>query len=52
MMRQYLIRAKKRVNRVSVYWEELIEANNKTEAICEIMTSQPHSKIVQITEFI
>ena len=51
-MRQYLIRAKKRVNKISIYWDELIEANNKNEAIREIMTLRPKSKIVQITEFI
>lgn len=52
MMRQYLMKMKKRVAKVSIYWDELIEANNKNEAIREIMTSRPKSKIVQITEFI
>ena len=51
-MRQYLMKMKKRVNHVSIYWDELIEANNKNDAIREIMTSRPKSKIVQITEFI
>ena len=51
-MRQYLMKMKKRVNRVSIYWDELIEASNKNEAIREIMTSRPKSKIVHITEFV
>lgn len=51
-MRQYLIRAKKHVNRVSIYWEELIEADNKNSAINKMIVSRPKSKIVQITEFI
>ena len=49
MMRQYLMKMKKRVNKISIYWEELIEANNKNEAIYVL---RPKSKIVQITEFI
>ena len=52
MTRQYLMKMKKRVAKVSIYWDELIEANNKNDAIREIMTSRPKSKIVQITEFI
>lgn len=52
MMRQYLMKMKKRVNKVSVYWEELIEASNKNEAIYKSMILRPKSKIVQITEFI
>ena len=52
MMRQYLMKMKKRVNRVSIYWDELIEANNKNEAINKMIVSRPKSKIVQITEFI
>lgn len=51
-MRQYLMKMKKRVAKVSIYWDELIEANNKNEAIYKSMVLRPKSKIVQITEFI
>ena len=51
-MKQYLIKMKKRVNKISIYWEELMEANNKNDAIREIMTSRPKSKIVEIIEFV
>lgn len=52
MMRQYLMKMKKRVAKVSIYWDELIEASNKNDAINKMIVSRPKSKIVQITEFI
>lgn len=51
-MRQYLMKMKKRVAKVSIYWDELIEADNKNDAIYKSMVLRPKSKIVQITEFI
>ena len=51
-MRQYLMTMKKRVNKVSVYWDELIEATNKNEAINKAIVSRPKSKIVEIIEFV
>lgn len=51
-MRQYLMKMKKRIAKVSIYWEELFEASNKNEAINKAIVSRPKSKIVQITEFI
>lgn len=51
-MRQYLMKMKKRVAKVSIYWEELIEANSKNEAINKAIVSRPKSKIVEIIEFI
>ena len=52
MMRQYLMKMKKGVAKVSIYWDELIEASNKNEAIYKSQLLRPKSKIVQITEFI
>lgn len=51
-MRQYLMKMKKRVAKVSIYWDELIEADSKNSAINKMIVSRPKSKIVQITEFI
>ena len=49
MMRQYLMKMKKRVNKISIYWEELIEANNKNEAIYKSMVLRPKSKYIYIS---